>query len=159
MRDGVPAHSIAWSYLKGAARDRLTPRPGRRFAAAAAALLAAAGSLGVLLALLSASVPASAASSVHARVTRRDAAAARLVMLRTAGGCRRHGKEALPSLEALPVKITWDMTAGRAGGDAVPSSSYDVAGARALSPGSIAVLVTAGRPAGHHRADGHAGHC
>ena len=160
MRDGVPAHSIAWSYLKGAARDRLTPRPGRRFAAAAAALLAAAGSLGVLLALLSASVPASAASSVHARVTRRDAAAARLVMLLNCGGLRGATvKEAIPSLEALPVKITWDMTAGRAGGDAVPSSSYYVAGARALSPGSIAVLVTAGRPAGHHRADGHAGHC
>jgi hypothetical protein len=160
MRDGVPAHSIAWSYLKGAARDRLTPRPGGHFAATAAALLAVAGSLGVALALLSASVPASAASSVHARTARRDDAAARLVMLLNCGGL--HGvtvKKALPSLQARHVKITWDIAAGRTGGDAVPGGSYYVAGGRALSPGSIAVRVTAARPAGHPGADGHAGRC
>jgi hypothetical protein len=62
-RDGVPAHSIAWSYLHSAARERLTPRPGRRLAAAAAVLLTAAGLMGAPVALLSATAPASAASA------------------------------------------------------------------------------------------------
>ena len=46
IRDGTPAGSIAWSYLAGAAREWLTPRPGRRLSTAACALLVAAGSLG-----------------------------------------------------------------------------------------------------------------
>jgi hypothetical protein len=72
MRDGVPARSVAWSYLCGAARERLTPRPGRRLAAAVTVLLTAAGSVGAPLALLSATAPASAAS---AHVGHRDGAA------------------------------------------------------------------------------------
>ncbi|HEY8045948.1 MAG TPA: hypothetical protein VIF35_16890 [Streptosporangiaceae bacterium] len=66
MRDGVPAHSIAWSYLHSAARERLTPRPGRRLAAAATVLLTAAGLTGAPVALLSATAPASAASATRA---------------------------------------------------------------------------------------------
>ena len=62
MRDGTPARSIAWSYLKGAASARLVLQPRRRLGAALGALLAAACSLGVSLALLSSSVPASAAN-------------------------------------------------------------------------------------------------
>ena len=62
MRDGKPARSIAWSYLKGAASARLVLQPRRRLGAALGALLAAACSLGVSLALLSSSVPASAAN-------------------------------------------------------------------------------------------------
>jgi hypothetical protein len=62
MRDGTPARSIAWSYLKGAASARLVLQPRRRLGAAVGALLAAACSLGVALALLSSSVPASAAN-------------------------------------------------------------------------------------------------
>ena len=62
MRDGTPARSIAWSYLKGAAGARLVLQPRRRLGAALGALLAAACSLGVSLALLSSSVPASAAN-------------------------------------------------------------------------------------------------
>jgi hypothetical protein len=65
IRDGVPAHSIACSYLCGAARERLIRPLGHWLAAAAAAVLVAAGSLGVPLGLLSASAPASAASAVH----------------------------------------------------------------------------------------------
>ena len=158
MRDGVPARSIAWSYLKGAARERLTLGPGRRFAAAAA--LAAAGSLGGALALLSASVPASAASSARARITRQDDPAARLVSLLQCGGL--HGatvKDALPLLEARHVKITWEVPPGRAGGDALPSSSSYVAGGRVLSPDSVSIRVTAARPAGHAGVDGRAGRC
>jgi DNA-binding IclR family transcriptional regulator len=67
IRDGTPAHSIAWSYLMGAARTRLVIGPRRRLGAAVGALLLAAGSLGVPLALLSSSAPANAASVAHSR--------------------------------------------------------------------------------------------
>jgi len=60
IRDGTPARSIAWSYVKGAARTRLVPQPRRRLGAAVGALVAVACSLGVSLALLSPSVPANA---------------------------------------------------------------------------------------------------
>jgi len=67
IRDGTPAHSVAWSYLMGAARARLVIEPRRRLGAAVGALLLAAGSLGVPLALLSSPAPANAASVVHSR--------------------------------------------------------------------------------------------
>ena len=65
IKDGTPAHSVAWSYLMGAARTRLVIEPRRRLGAAVGALLLAVGSLGVPLALLSSSAPANAASVVH----------------------------------------------------------------------------------------------
>jgi hypothetical protein len=65
IRDGTPASSIAWSYLAGAAREWLTPRPGRRLRTAACALLVAAGSLGVAAGLLPSTVPAGAAVTSH----------------------------------------------------------------------------------------------
>ena len=61
IRDGTPAGSIAWSYLAGAARAWLTPRPGRRLSTVACALLVAAGSLAVSAGLLPAAMPARAA--------------------------------------------------------------------------------------------------
>ena len=67
IRDGTPAGSIAWSYLAGAARERLTPRPGPRLTAAACALLIAACSLGVSVALPASAAPARAASTSQAR--------------------------------------------------------------------------------------------
>jgi hypothetical protein len=67
IRDGTPAHSVAWSYLMGAARTRLVIEPRRRLGAAVGALLLAVGSLGVPLALLSSSAPANAASVAHSR--------------------------------------------------------------------------------------------
>jgi hypothetical protein len=160
LRDGVPARSIAASYLMGAARERLTPRPGHRLAAAAVATLAAAGSLVTALALLTVSVPASAASSVHARTIRRDDPAARLVTLLRCGSLLGATVgEALPALEARHVTITWDMAGRRTGGDAVPRTSYYLAGGRVLSPSAVSIRVTATRPAGHEDAAGHAGHC
>jgi hypothetical protein len=80
IADGVPARSVAWSYLCAAARERLTPQPGHRLAAAAAAVLIAGGSLGVPLGLLSASAPASAASAAQAHPASRGAHP----------GCTRH---------------------------------------------------------------------
>ena len=66
IRDGTPAGSVAWSYLAGAARERLTPRPGRRLTAVACALLVAACSLGVPAELLASAAPARAASTSRA---------------------------------------------------------------------------------------------
>ena len=63
IRDGTPAVSVAWSYLAGAAREWLTPRPGRYLTAVACALLVAAGSLGVSAGLLASAAPARAAST------------------------------------------------------------------------------------------------
>ena len=67
IRDGTPAGSVAWSYLAGAAREWLTPRPGRRLSTAACALLVAACSLGVSAGLLASAGPARAASTSQAR--------------------------------------------------------------------------------------------
>ena len=66
IRDGTPAGSIAWSYLARAAREWLTPRPGRRLSTVACVLLVAAGSLGVSAGLLASTVPARAAITSHA---------------------------------------------------------------------------------------------
>jgi hypothetical protein len=63
IRDGTPPRAIAWSYLVGAAREWLTPRPGRRLSTVACALLVAACSLGVSAALLASTVPARAGVS------------------------------------------------------------------------------------------------
>jgi hypothetical protein len=67
IRDGTPAGSIAWSYLAGAAREWLTPRPGRRLTAVACALLVVACSLGVSAGLLASAGSARAASRSQAR--------------------------------------------------------------------------------------------
>jgi len=67
IRDGTPAGSVAWSYLAGAARERLTPRPGRRLSTVACALLVAACLLGVSAGLLASTAPATAASTSQAR--------------------------------------------------------------------------------------------
>ena len=67
IRDGASAGSIALSYLVGAAREWLTPRPGRRLSTVACALLVAACSLGVSAGLLASTAPATAASTSQAR--------------------------------------------------------------------------------------------
>ena len=66
IRDGTPVGSVAWSYLAGAAREWLTPRPGRRLSTAACALLVAACSLGVSAGLLASAAPARSASTSQA---------------------------------------------------------------------------------------------
>ncbi|MCW2932212.1 MAG: hypothetical protein JWM19_3174 [Actinomycetia bacterium] len=65
IRDGTPAASIAWSYLVGAAREWLTPPPGRPLSTVAAALLAATCLLGFSAALLAGTAPARAASTTQ----------------------------------------------------------------------------------------------
>ena len=63
IKDGTPAGSIAVSYLAGAAREWLTPRPSRRLITVAGALLVAACSLGVSAQLVVSTVRARAAST------------------------------------------------------------------------------------------------
>ena len=65
IRDGNPAASIAWSYLVGAAREWLTPPPGRSLSTVAAALLAATCLLGFSAALVAESAPAKAAGTTQ----------------------------------------------------------------------------------------------
>jgi hypothetical protein len=67
--DGTPAVSIAGSYLAGAAREWLTPRPGRALTAVACALLVAACSVGVSAGLLASAAPARAASTTQVHGT------------------------------------------------------------------------------------------
>jgi hypothetical protein len=66
IRDGNPAASIAWSYLVGAVREWLTPRPGRPLSTVSAALVAAACLLGFSAALVAETTPARAASTTPA---------------------------------------------------------------------------------------------
>jgi len=65
IRDGNPASSVAWSYLVGAAREWLTPPPGRSLSTVAAALLAAACLLGISAALVAETAPAKAAGTTQ----------------------------------------------------------------------------------------------
>jgi hypothetical protein len=65
IRDGTPAASIAWSYLLGAARERLALRLGRSLGTVAAALLAATCLLGFSAALVAESAPAKAAGTTQ----------------------------------------------------------------------------------------------
>lgn len=66
IRDGTPVASVACSYLAGAVREWLMPRPGRRLSTVAGAVLVAACSLAASAGLLAATGPASAASTSHA---------------------------------------------------------------------------------------------
>ena len=63
IQDGNPAASIAWSYLVGAAREWLAPRPGRSLSTVAAALLAAACLLGFSAALVAETAPKAAGTT------------------------------------------------------------------------------------------------
>jgi hypothetical protein len=65
IRDGSPAASIAWSYLTGAVREWLTPRPGRSLSTVTAALLAATCLLGFSAALVAETAPAKAAGTTQ----------------------------------------------------------------------------------------------
>jgi hypothetical protein len=66
IQDGTPVRSITCSYLAGAAREWLTPRPSRTHRVLAGALLAVACSLGISAGLLDSVAPARAASTTQA---------------------------------------------------------------------------------------------
>ena len=96
--DGTPAGSIAWSYLAGAAREWLTPRPGRRLSAVACALLAAACALSVSAGLLASAGPARAASTSQARPP---------------AHCRPGPVPGLVAAGSHPQLIIWEAVHGR----------------------------------------------
>jgi hypothetical protein len=101
IRDGTPAGSVAWSYLAGAARERLTPRPGRHLTAVACALLVAACSLGVSAGLLASAAPARAASTSQAHGP---------------AHCRPGSPEPVPGVTPAmgrPQVISWEAGHGR----------------------------------------------
>jgi hypothetical protein len=103
--DGASAGSIALSYLVGAAREWLTPRPGLRLSAATGALLIVACSLGVSAALLASSAPARAA------LTPTRANGASTGQAHGRADCRAVPDEAVPgvirSMGQLPM-IIWE---------------------------------------------------
>lgn len=74
ISDGTPAVLIAWSYLRGAARAWLAPRPGRPVSAVGAALVAAVCLLGFSAALVAQTGPARAASATPNRPSSAPAA-------------------------------------------------------------------------------------
>jgi len=101
IRNGTPAGSIAWSYLAGAAREWLTPRPGRRLSTVACTLLVAACSLGVSAGLLASTAPARAASTSQARGR---------------AHCRPGSPEPVPGVipaTGRPQVIIWEARHGR----------------------------------------------
>jgi hypothetical protein len=93
IRDGTPAGSIALSYLAGAAREWLTPRPGRRLRMAACALLIAGCSLGASAGLLTSTTPARAASTSQAHC--------------------RPGSPGMPPVPGRPRAMIWGAGHGR----------------------------------------------
>jgi hypothetical protein len=111
IRDGTPAGSIARSYLAGAAREWLAPRPGRRLSTVACALLVAACSLGVSAGLLAPAAPARAASARAA-----PARAASTGQARASSHCRPGPPGPVPRVMAAlgrPQVIIWEAVHGR----------------------------------------------
>jgi hypothetical protein len=101
MKDGTPAASIALSYLAGAARERLTPRPGSRLTAAACALLVVACSVGASAGLLASASPARAASTTQAPAQ---------------AHCQPSSPQPVPGVATAmsrPQVITWEVGHGR----------------------------------------------
>jgi hypothetical protein len=100
--DGASAGSIALSYLAGATREWLTPRPGLRLSTAAGALLVAVCALGVSAVLLASSAPARAALTPARASTGQGHGRAH---------CRAGSDEAVPgvirSMGQLPM-IIWE---------------------------------------------------
>jgi hypothetical protein len=115
IRDGTPAGSIAWSYLAGAAREWLTPRPGRRLSTVAGALLVAACSLGLSAGLLAPAAPARAAPA-RAPARAAPARAASPGQARASAHCRPGPHVPVPGvIPALgrPQVIVWEAVHGR----------------------------------------------
>jgi hypothetical protein len=111
IKDGTPAGSIARSYLAGAAREWLTPRPGRRLSTVACALLVAACSLGISAGLLAPAAPARAAPARAA-----PARAASTGQARASAHCRPGPPVPVPGVVPAvgrPQVIIWEAVHGR----------------------------------------------
>ena len=79
VRDGVPAASVVWSYVRGAAREQLVAAPSHRLGRTAVSLLVGAALIAVPLMLLDSSTPANASGNeVIAGISIRNDAAVQL---------------------------------------------------------------------------------
>lgn len=116
-RDGLPLRSTAWSYFKGAARERLSRTRGRRLRAGAAALVAGTSLTAMSLLVSVSPSPAGAASVVRAGITNRSQAVAELQAV-----FRAHhfdiDVEQLPVSPSLVGSILGTQTLGRSTGSA-----------------------------------------
>src|ERR1700683_3796761 len=83
IRDGSSPSSIALSYLAGAAREWLVPRPSRRLSTVACALLVVASSLGLSAELVASAAPPRAAATApkHCRPDQVPPATSQLVTI------------------------------------------------------------------------------
>jgi hypothetical protein len=116
IEDGTPAASIALSYLAGAARERLTPRPGPRLTAIACALLVLAGSLGASAGLLVSAAPARAAPARAAPARAASTRAASAGQPRGRPQCRPTPAAQVPSVTTALDRtqlIIWEAGHGR----------------------------------------------
>ena len=116
IRDGTPAGSIARSYLAGAAREWLMPRPGRRLSTVACALLVAACSLGVSAGLLAPAAPARAAPARTAPAKTAPAWAGGTGQARVSAHCRPGSPVPVPGVIPAtdrPQVIIWKVVHGR----------------------------------------------
>ncbi len=142
---------VAWSYFKGAARERLAPASHGRLPARETALLAVISLAGLSVAL-SFAPPTAGATSVRAEVTERAEAAAGYG---ASAGTFRPGdligcgnvvgqsvEDALAALDHPGVRLVWDDVYGaRARSGTEPPGWYRVIGARALSATVISLDV------------------
>lgn len=108
IRDGSPAASIAWSYLVGAAREWLAPRPGRSLSTVAAALLAVTCLLGFSAALVSETVPAKAAGTTQSR----SGPVSPKAKPASPGAGSRFPHQVTPCHPVLPRHVTGTLPAG-----------------------------------------------
>jgi hypothetical protein len=116
--DGVPLSSTAWSYFKGAARDRLAPKKsGRRLRTGVAALVTAVSLAGVSLAISVSPTPAGAVSVVRADITNRAEAARQLEAV-----FRSHHFDIVVVPVPVPPSLVGSIVAVRTTG---PSTSGD----------------------------------
>ncbi len=163
VADGMAPGAVAWSYLKGAARERLLPARAGRLPARATALLAAASLAGVSVALSFAAASAGATSVARAEAAASaEAAAGHQAPAGTFRpgellGCSslvgQNVKAVLRALDHRGVKVVWEVPGARAHPGPQPPGSFQVTGGRALSASVVSLDVappnrSAARPEG-----------
>jgi hypothetical protein len=139
IEDGVRPSSVAWSYFKGAARERVAPAHRRRFAARVAALSGVISLAGVSIALCLSPPTAGATSVVRAEGTGPAPVAAGLLSCNHIVGYSVAA--AVPVLRRLGLQVTWELDGTKDSLGAAPPGWYRVVGARALSPGGVTIKV------------------
>jgi hypothetical protein len=118
--DGVPAASIAFSYLGGAVRARVAPLATRRWRARASVLVAAASVAAMSVALSTSPAPAGAAGVVRIEITDRSDAVSDLT-----SSFRLHHFSIAVRQVSVPASQVGSIVTARVTG---PAASRDVIG-------------------------------